>query len=192
MTERSPPRLFVVASRPRSLAALAALTVVFGLAMLPAIVTMADHGATVIEWETAGSVERTQEVLDQWGSDGEAAAWWQLGLDVPFLIGYGLFLAGACTALARRAAEVGRPRLRRALAAGAWLGALAAAADLLQNVSLTLILSGHVAQPWARLSALTGPCITTLAAISAALAMVGLLATRRRTPVEAAAPGARE
>jgi hypothetical protein len=155
--------------------------------MLPAIATMADHGASVFEWESAGSVARTQEILEEWGGAGEAAAWWQLALDVPFVIGFGLFLAGACTAVARRAGETGRPRLQRVATAGAWLGPLAAAADLLQDISLALVLGGHVAQPWPRISALTGPFITACVAIAALLALAGALATRKPAVVEAAA-----
>jgi hypothetical protein len=185
----SAPPLFLFASRPRVLVALALTVLLSGAAMLPALSTMADHGASVLEWESAGAPARSQEILDQWGGAGEAAAWWQLGLDIPFVIGFGLFLAGACMAVARRADEGGQPRLQRALGAGAWLGPLAAGADLLQDVSLALILSGQVEQPWPRVADLTGPVITACAAAAASLALVGLLATRkpaaaRRDPVE--------
>jgi hypothetical protein len=188
MTEPSPPRLFAAAARPRWLWALAGVVVLFGVAMLPAIATMADHGASVIEWESAGSVARSQEILGEWGDAGETAAWWQLALDVPFVVGFGLFFAGACTAVSRRAGETGRPRLQRIAAAGAWLGPLAAAADLLQDVSLALILSGQVSEPWPQIAALTGPLITACIAIAALLALGGALATRK--PATAARPGA--
>jgi hypothetical protein len=186
----SPPRLFVLASRPRALCALAGVIVVFGAAMLPAIVAMADHGASVVEWESAGSVARMQEILEQWGAAGEAAAWWQLALDVPFVIGFGLFFAGACTAVSRRAGETGSPRLQRIAAAGAWLGPLAAVADLLQDISLALILGGQVTEPWPQISALTGPFITACIAIAALLAVAGAVATRKPAAAEAADPEA--
>jgi len=156
------------------------MTLVFGAAMLPAMQTMADHGASVLAFESAGSVSRSQEILTDWGDAGKAAAWWQLALDVPFLIGYGLLLAGACAAVARRARESGKPRLERAARAIVWFGPLAAAADLLQNISLALILGGDVTQPWPRISAVTIPVIAGFVLSAALFALGGAPATRRR------------
>jgi Zn-dependent protease len=172
------PRLFVAAGTRRGLWTLAALTLLSGAAMLPAIATMADHGASVIAFEKAGSVARSREILLEWGSAGKTAMWWQLALDTPFLVGYGLFLAGACAAVARRASEVGRPRLERAAVALAWFGPIGAGADLLQNVSLALVLSGHVNQPWPRISAIAAPTTTCLCTAAALFALVAALATR--------------
>jgi hypothetical protein len=180
------PRLFVWAGKPQSLWALAALTLLFGAAMLPAMSTMADHGASLIAFENAGSVARSQEILADWGDAGKNAAWWQLGLDLPFLIGYGLVVAGACAAVARRAAKVGKPRLRRAATLIAWLGPLAAGADFLQNVSLALVLTDHVTQPWPRIAAVCGPVVTTSIAIGLGFALVGAFATRERGTAEIA------
>jgi len=159
---------------------LAALTLLCGAAMLPAMRTMADQGASLIAFESAGSVARSQEIVSEWGSTGKTAMWWQLALDTPFLIGYGLFLAGACAAVARRARVVGKPRLERAAVVVAWLGPIAAAADFSQNISLALILTGHVAQPWPRISAVAGPMTTTLAIVATLFALVGAFATRRQ------------
>lgn len=180
MTEAPLPRLFAAAGTKRGLWALAALTLVSGAAMLPALWTMSDHGASVFAFESAGSVSRSQEIVAEWGSAGKTAMWWQLGLDMPFLIGYGLFLAGACAAVARRAHAAGRPRLERAAAALAWLGPIAAAADFAQNVSLALVLGGQLTQPWPRISAAAGPTTTTLALVAALFALAGVFATRVR------------
>jgi len=152
--------------------------------MLPAMSTMADHGASLIAFEDAGSVARSQQILAGWGDAGKAAAWWQLALDMPFLIGYGLFAAGACAAVARRASGAGKPRLRRAATLIAWCGPVAAGADFLQNVSLALVLSGHVNQPWPRIAAICGPVTTTLMVIALAFALAGTVATRRRPSAE--------
>jgi hypothetical protein len=178
------PRLFSAAGTKRGLWSLAALTLVCGAAMLPAMGTMADHGASLIAFESAGSVARSQEIVAEWGSAGKSAMWWQLALDLPFLIGYGLFLAGACAAVARRARSRGMSRLERTSGVVVWFGPLAACADFLQNVSLALVLGGHVAQPWPRISALAGPTTTTLAFLAALFALGGAFATRRRSPVE--------
>lgn len=178
MREATLPRLFVAAGTKRGLWSLAALTLLCGAAMLPAMRTMADHGASLIAFESAGSVPRSQEIVTEWGSAGKAAMWWQLALDTPFLIGYGLFLAGACAAVARRARGVGRLRLERAAAIAAWLGPIAAIADFSQNVSLALVLGGHMAQPWPRISAVAAPITTTLALAAALFALGGAFATR--------------
>jgi hypothetical protein len=181
MREAWLPRPFVAAGNRRALWGLGALTLLCGAAMLPAMRTMADHGASLIGFESAGGVARSQEILAEWGSAGKTAMWWQLALDTPFLVGYGLFLAGACAAVARRAHEDGRPRLERAAAILAWLGPLAAAADFLQNVSLALVLAGHVAQPWPRISAVAATTTTSLGGVAAVFALVGAFATRKRT-----------
>ena len=183
------PRLFVWAGKPRSLWILAALTLLSGAAMLPAMITMADHGASLIAFENAGTVARSQEILTGWGEAGKAAAWWQLVLDLPFLVGYGLFAAGACAAVARRAARVGKPRLRKAATVLAWCGPAAAAADMLQNVSLALILAGHVAQPWSRIAAIAGPAVNGLMAIALIFALAGTAATREQRPKEPTGAG---
>ena len=183
MREAPLPRLFVAAGTKRGLWSLAALTLLSGAAMLPAMRTMGDHGASLIAFESAGSVSRSQEIVTEWGSAGKSAMWWQLALDTPFLIGYGLFLAGACAAVARRARATERLRLERAAVVVAWLGPIAAAADLAQNVSLTLVLAGHVAQLWPRISAIAGRTTTTLAVIAALFALVGAFVTRKQAGV---------
>lgn len=180
------PRLFIAASSRRSLLILAAVTLLAGAAMLPAMKTMADHGASLIAFESAGGVARSQEILTEWGAAGKNAMWWQLALDLPFLIGYGLFLASACAAVAGRAHRAGKPRLERVATIVAWFGPLVAAADFLQNVSLAFVLSGQVAQPWPRISAVANMVATPVTLTAALFALGGAFATRRsREPVEA-------
>jgi hypothetical protein len=174
------PRLFVAASTPRALLSLGAVVLLCGAAMLPAMSTMSDHGASIVAFEFAGSVERSREILTEWSRAGEAAAWWQLALDLPFLVTYGLFLAGACAAAARRAERTGWLRLGLIAMGLAWFGPVAATADMIQNVSLALILSGHVTQPWPAISAIGGSITATLMAIGLAFALVGFVRTRAR------------
>lgn len=189
MKQAEIPRLFRAVGTKRQLWMLAALTLLFGAAMLPAMRTMANHGASLIAFESAGTISRSQEIVSDWGDAGKTAMWWQLGLDLPFLIGYGLFLAGACTAVARRAHEAGRPRLERAAAVLVWFGPLAAAGDFLQNVSLALVLEGHLAQPWPRIAALANPITTSLTVSAGLFALCGAIATRRRRSAEPAPQG---
>jgi hypothetical protein len=146
--------------------------------MLPTMATMSDHGYSLFAFEKAGSVERSAEIVDAWGEDGKRAAWWQLAFDTPFLVGYGLFAAAACAAVARRADRAGKPRLLRIATVVVWFGPLAAAADLLQNVSLALILAGHIASPWPQISAIGGTLTTVLMAAALLFAAVGWASTR--------------
>jgi hypothetical protein len=146
--------------------------------MLPAMATMSDHGYSLFAFEQAGSVERSAEIVEAWGEDGKRAAWWQLAFDTPFLVGYGLFAAGACAAVVRRADRAGKPRLRRIAMVVVWFGPLAAAADFLQNVSLALILSGHFASPWPQVSATGGSLTSVLMGVALLFAAVGWVATR--------------
>jgi len=183
------PQLFRAAGNKRRLMALAALTLLSGAAMLPAMRTMGDHGASLIAFESAGTAQRSQEILTEWGDAGKTAMWWQLGLDLPFLIGYGLFLAGACAAVARRAGEAGKPRLEQAAAVLVWFGPLAAAGDFLQNVSLALVLEGHVTQPWSRIAALANPIGNSLTVSAGLFALCGALATRQRRSAAPAQEG---
>jgi hypothetical protein len=52
-------------------------------------------------------------------------------------------------------------------------------ADFAQNASLALILSGHIAQLWPRISAICAPTTFVLEGTSLAFALAGWLATRR-------------
>lgn len=175
-----PPRLFLAAGTRRGLLWLAALCAVAGALMLPAMATMSDHGASLTAFESCGTVARAQEILDGWGDPGKAAMWWQLGLDVPFILGFGLFFAGACAAIWRRAAAASMPRLERAALFAVWLGPLAALADLTQDLSSAAMLAGQVAQPWPRLSSVAISLVLPLLAAAAVFSLGGLLATRGR------------
>lgn len=184
--EEGRPARFSFLGEPRSLVLLAALTLLSGAAMLPAMAAMTDHGASVVAFESAGGVERSQEILAEWGDAGKTAAWWQLVIDTPFLVGYGLLLAGACLAVARRAERIGSIGLRRMATRVAWLGPIAAGADLIQNFALALILAGHETQPWPRVAAVCGGITLSLMAIGAVFVAVGVLRTRA-----SASPGRR-
>jgi hypothetical protein len=185
------PAFFLALSTPRRLLALAAITLASGAAMLPAMRTMDDHGHSLFAFEKAGSAERSAEIVDTWGEAGKRAAWWQLAFDTPFLIGYGLFAAGACAAVARRAGKADRLRLRRAAMVVVWFGPLAAVADFLQNVSLALILSGHVTSPWPQVSATCGTLTSVLMGAALLFAIVGWVVTRGQSSTGLAGGGAR-
>jgi hypothetical protein len=184
MSRAAPRSPFERFASTRGLLVLALAALACGIAMLPAMATMGDHGHSVIAFESAGSVGRSREIVEDWGDAGKSAMWWQLAIDTPFLLAYGLLLAGCCAAVLRRARGQGRQRLAAAAAAFAWFGPLAAAADLAQNISLALVLGGHVAQPWPAISAVAAPTTSALAQAAALFALGGYQATRR-SPVPA-------
>lgn len=146
-------RLLEAAGRPRWLAVSGVATVLLYLAMIPAFHGMSGHGASLGSFEDAAGVEESARIVNEWGSAGRDAARTQLLIDLPFMVSYALFLAGACMFVAGRAKRLGRMRLTRAAEVLAWCGPIAAACDLAQNIALALILAGHHTQPWPRISA---------------------------------------
>lgn len=166
--------------------ALLLATVALGLAALPSLGTMEDHGVGILELEFTGTSDQAAEHYEQLGSEGRSAARTSLFLDYPYLIAYGLFLAGACVAVADRARRSGRERLAVAGPALAW-GALAAAAcDAVENAMLLLILDGHTGQPWPALAFAFAAVKFALAAGASVYALGGWLATLRRPASRAA------
>src|SRR5687768_10778066 len=90
---------------------LAGATILLGVAALPSLGTMEDNGVGILELEFTGSSEQAAEHYAELGSDGRSAARTSLLIDYPYLIAYGLFLAGACIAVADRARRAGLQRL---------------------------------------------------------------------------------
>ena len=134
------------------------------LAMAPAEEQMQENGPGIVTFELAGSQDRADEILTEWGDDGQDAAREQLLIDFAFLIAYGTFLTLAAAAVRDR---LGRRGWRRLAAAGAVVvpfGALAAAFDAAENACLLAVLGD------------AGPAFPTLAAIFAAAKFVLLAA----------------
>ncbi len=179
-------RLFEAAGRPRWLAVSGVATVLLYLAMVPSLHGMSGHGASLGSFEDAGSVSASSRIVSEWGSAGQDAARTQLLIDLPFMVSYALFLAGACMFVAGRARRLGRVRLARVAEVVAWFGPIAAALDLAQDISLALILGGHHVQPWPRISADTAVVTRGLAAFAFLFAIIGAAATFTRTAPSAA------
>ena len=100
-------------------------------------------GPGIIGFEFAWSEEGAQEILDDWGDEGQDAARKSLWVDYAFMVAYGavLLLAAAATR------DLARDRNWRRLAAlGAYavpFAAIAPFADALENVNLLLALDGN-------------------------------------------------
>jgi hypothetical protein len=172
-------RLFAAPRRRRLLWLLLAGTIVFGVAALPSLGTMQDNGVGILELEFVRSTERADEFTAELGSEGRSAARTSLLLDYPYLLCYGLFLAGACVAVAARAERLGKRSLASAGTLIAWGGLGAAAMDAIENGALLLILDGQTGQP---LPAIASGCAAVkfaLAGTALIYALIGWAATRK-------------
>lgn len=113
------------------------------LAMSPADGRMKDTGGPgIVPFEVAGSQDRADEIMDEWGDKGQDAAREQLWIDFGFLAAYGTFLTLAIAAVRDRARSRG---LRRLAAIGGFIagfGAIGAGFDALENICLLLTLGG--------------------------------------------------
>jgi len=113
------------------------------LAMAPADERMQDTGGPgIVPFELAGGQDRADEILAEWGEDGQDAARESLWIDFGFLLAYGAFLTLALAAVRDLARERGWRRLAALGAVVVSFGALAAGFDALENVCLLLTLDG--------------------------------------------------
>jgi hypothetical protein len=141
---------------------------------------MEDNGVGILELEFTGSAEQAAEHHDRLGAEGRDAARTSLLLDYAYLVAYGLFLAGACIAVADRARRTGRSRLAALGPPLAWGALGAAACDAVENAMLLLILGGHTGQPWPAIAFAFATVKFALAAAASLYALGGWLATLRR------------
>lgn len=142
--------------------------VLFGLAELPALVTMSAHGTGVLGFERAGTTRRLNEILSVWGTHGRGAAEAHVSIDLGFIACYGLLLAGMCVRFGRLYQRSGHPRVAQIATAFAWAALIAAIVNMLQKLMLWLELHGHTAQPLPALASLCA-AITSLLAIAVVL-----------------------
>jgi hypothetical protein len=153
-------------------------TLAFGIAQFPALGDMSDRGAGIIEFELAATSSHAQEIVTGWGEEGRSAARESLLLDYPYLIFYGLFLAGACAAVADRAAQRGKAGLARIGKAMPLAALGAAGADAIENAALLVVAGQHTDQPWPAIAALFAVIKFTLAIAATLYALVGFALTR--------------
>lgn len=135
------------------------------LAMSPAEERMKDTGGPgMVPFELTAGQERADEILAEWGEEGQDAARESLWIDFGFLLAYGAFLTLALAATRDLARERGWRRLAAIGAVVVSFGALGAAFDALENICLLLTIDG------------TGAAFPLLATIFAACKFI-LLAT---------------
>jgi hypothetical protein len=118
-------------------------TLLLLLAMAPSDQRMKDTGGPgIVPFELAGSQDRADEILAEWGEEGRDAARESLWIDFGFLLAYGAFLTLALAAVRDLARERGWRRLAAIGAFAVSFGALAAAFDAFEDICLLLTLDG--------------------------------------------------
>jgi hypothetical protein len=131
-------------TRRRALIALAITTVAIGVVLAVLDGRIRDSGGPgIVGFEFAGSEEGADEILGDWGDEGQDAARASLWIDFAYILSYGAFLTLAT--IATRELAVQR-RWRRMAAAGVAAIPIAAAAacfDAIEDVGLLLALDGH-------------------------------------------------
>lgn len=111
--------------------------------MSPADERMRDTGGPgIIPFELTGGQDRADEILAEWGEEGQDAARESLWIDFGYLLAYGTFLTLALAAVRDLARARGWRRLAGIGGVVVSFGALVAAFDALENVCLLLTLDG--------------------------------------------------
>jgi len=151
--------------------------VILFLAMSPEENRMTDTGGPgMVPFELSGGQHGADEILAEWGEDGQNAAREQLWIDFGFLLAYGSFLTFALTAVLDIARTRGWRRLAAIGAVVVFFGALGASFDALENVCLLLTLGGAGAA-FPLLATVFATCKFTLLTLAIAYLIV-VLATR--------------
>jgi hypothetical protein len=130
-------------TRKRGLVVTGIATVLLLLAMSPADERMQDTGGPgIVPFELTGGQDKADEILSEWGEDGQDAARESLWIDFVFLLAYGAFLTLALVATWDLALERGWSRLAAIGAVVVPFGAICAAFDALENICLLLTIDG--------------------------------------------------
>jgi len=126
-------------TRTQGLIATAIATVLLLAAMSPADNRMHDTGGPgIVPFEVSGGSDRAEEILAEWGEEGQDAARESLWIDFGFLLAYGAFLTLALMATRDLARERGWHLMAGIGGVAVWLGALGAGFDALENICLLL------------------------------------------------------
>jgi hypothetical protein len=130
-------------TRKRGLIATGIATVALLLAMAPAEQRIGDTGGPgIITFEVTGGQDRADEILAEWGEEGQDAARESLWIDFAFLLAYGAFLTLALAAMRDLAGQRGWGRMAAIGRIVLPFGALCAAFDALENICLLLTIDG--------------------------------------------------
>jgi len=160
--------------------ALGIVVLLSSMAIGSAATTMTEHGGSPDAFQFAGTTAKAEQVRADLGPDGRRAAWWFLGLELPFLVSYGLLLAAGCVYAATRLAGARADRLARLAGVAVFFGLAAAACDLIQNTALAFVLLGHTAQPAPGIAKYFGDLTWVLGVTAGAVFVFGSLFAQRK------------
>ncbi len=131
-------------------------------------------GPGMVPFELTGGQDRADEILAEWGDEGQDAARESLWIDFGFLLAYGAFLTLALASVRDLAGERGWRRLARAGRVVVYCGALVAAFDAFENICLLLTLDG-AGTAFPLLATIFATCKFILLALAIAYLLAGLV-----------------
>lgn len=144
------------------------------LAMSPDENRMKDTGGPgMVPFELTGGQGRADEILAEWGEDGQDAAREQLWIDFAFLLAYGTFLTLALATVRDWAKQRDWRRLAAIGAVAVWFGVLCAGFDVLENTCLLLTL-GDAGAVFPLLATIFAACKFAFLAAAIAYLIAGL------------------
>jgi lipoprotein signal peptidase len=162
-------------TRRRGLIATAIASLLLLLAMSPAEERMKDTGGPgMVPFELTGGEDRANEIIAEWGEEGQDAARESLWIDFGFLLAYGTFLTLALAATRDLARERDWRHLTAIGAIVLSFGALGAAFDALENICLLLTLDDAGAA-FPLLATIFASCKFVLLAIAIVYLLAGLV-----------------
>ncbi len=165
-------------ARGRLLGRAIPVTLAYGAVMMWVARPMRARGHDIVPLELAGTAERVDEIVADWGPEGVRAARLQTWLDMGYLVTYAVAIGAGCAHVAGRVADR-RPVLARLGALLGWGTMVAAGCDAVENASMLAELEGRRG----RLPALARRCALVkfgLVLPALAYALGGLALTRRR------------
>lgn len=100
-------------------------------------------GPGIVSFEVAGTQDEAEEILEDWGEEGEDDARVSILADFPYLIAYSVFLAVGCTICSERFARRGMTRLASIGPLLGWSIFIAGLLDATENVSMLRAIEGY-------------------------------------------------
>ena len=163
-------------TRRRALILSAAASVVLFVVLAVLDVRMRDAGGPgIVGFELAGTQDRANEILAEWGASGTDAAKASLWIDYAYIVAYGTFLVLAALATRDLALERGWRRMAAFGLAVIPFAAAAAAFDAIEDVGLLLAVNGHGGAVAPRLAQVCASLKFLLLAMTIAYLLTGLV-----------------
>jgi len=127
------------------------LLLMAGLQVMGSPLETAAAPAGIISFELAGNLDSAQEMLDSWGTRGQAIAGISLGLDYLFLVAYSITIALGCIIITGRLHSKFGFLIRVGILLS-WAQFMAALLDALENYALINVLLGSEKAIWPQIA----------------------------------------